>query len=110
MGVDVVKWSRALDVRLSEWCCSVSMVWVQIPSREEQKFDSSIKSNSNTVWLYSYGQEFASYVRQSWKRFLDDCFIIWNSDITVEIFHTELNSLNDQIRFTINRSKIEMTF
>jgi hypothetical protein len=32
---------RALDVRLSEWCCSVSMVWVQIPSREEQKFDSS---------------------------------------------------------------------
>jgi hypothetical protein len=31
---------RALDVRLSEWCCSVSMVWVQIPSREEQKFDS----------------------------------------------------------------------
>ena len=41
IGVDVVEWSRALDVRLSEWCCSVSMVWVQIPSREEQKFDSS---------------------------------------------------------------------
>ena len=40
-GVDVVEWSRALDVRLSEWCCSVTMVWVQIPSREEQKFDSS---------------------------------------------------------------------
>ena len=40
-GVDVVEWSRALDVRLSEWCCSVSIVWVQIPSREEQKFDSS---------------------------------------------------------------------
>jgi hypothetical protein len=39
--VDVVEWSRALDVRLSEWCCSVSMVWVQILSREEQKFDSS---------------------------------------------------------------------
>jgi hypothetical protein len=49
--------------------------------------------------LNSYGQEFASYVRQSWKRFLDDCFIIWNSDIPVEIFHTELNSLNDHIRF-----------
>ena len=40
-SVDVVEWSRALDVRLSEWCCSVTMVWVQIPSREEQKFDSS---------------------------------------------------------------------
>jgi hypothetical protein len=50
------------------------------------------------------------YVRQSWKRFLDDCFIIWNSDIPVEIFHTELNSIHDQIRFTINRSKIEIPF
>ena len=40
-GVDVVEWSRALEVRLSEWCCSVSMVWVQILSREEQIFDSS---------------------------------------------------------------------
>jgi hypothetical protein len=40
-GVDVVEWSRVLDVRLSEWCCSVTMVWVQIPSREEQNFDSS---------------------------------------------------------------------
>jgi hypothetical protein len=39
--MDVVEWSRALDIRLSEWCCSVTMVWVQIPSREEQKFDSS---------------------------------------------------------------------
>ena len=41
----IYMWSRALDVRLSEWCCSVSMVWVQILSREEQK------SNSNTVWF-----------------------------------------------------------
>jgi hypothetical protein len=40
-GVDVVEWSRALDVRQSERCCSVSMVWVQNPSREEKKIDSS---------------------------------------------------------------------
>ena len=40
----------ALDVRLSEWCCSVSMVWVQIPSREEQNL-TALKSNSNTVWF-----------------------------------------------------------
>jgi hypothetical protein len=33
----VAEWSRVLD----DWCCSVSMVWVQIPSREEHKFDSS---------------------------------------------------------------------
>ena len=35
-GEDVVEWSRALDIRLGDWCCSVSMVWAQIPSREEQ--------------------------------------------------------------------------
>jgi hypothetical protein len=46
----VVEWSRALDVRLSEWCCSVSMVLVQILSREEQNL-TALKSNSNTVWF-----------------------------------------------------------
>ena len=46
----MVEWSRAQDVRLREWCCSVSMVWDQIPSSEEQIFDSS-KSNSNTAWF-----------------------------------------------------------
>jgi len=35
-GADVVEWSRALDIRPSDWCCSASMVWAQIPSREEQ--------------------------------------------------------------------------
>ena len=40
-GVDVVEWLSALDVMLSEWCYSVSMLWVQIPSREEQNVDSS---------------------------------------------------------------------
>jgi hypothetical protein len=59
----VVEWSRALDVRLNEWCCSVSMVWVQIPSREEQNL-TGLKSNSNTVWfnfqtyIYIYHEKF----------------------------------------------------
>jgi hypothetical protein len=34
---DVAEWSRALDIRLSDWCCSVSMVRVQIPSRGQLK-------------------------------------------------------------------------
>jgi hypothetical protein len=46
----VVKWSRALDIRLSDWCCSVLMVWVQILSREEKNLTAQ-KSNSNTVWF-----------------------------------------------------------
>ena len=46
----MVEWSRALDVRLIEWHCSASMVWVQIPSKEEQIL-TALKSNSNTVWF-----------------------------------------------------------
>jgi hypothetical protein len=38
---DVAEGSRVLNKRLSDWCCSASMVWVQIPSREEQKTVSS---------------------------------------------------------------------
>ena len=40
-GADVVEWSRALEIRLSDLFCSVSMVLVQIPSREEHKCDNS---------------------------------------------------------------------
>ena len=54
--MDVVEWSRVLDVRLREWCCSVSMVWVQIPSREEQKFDSS-KISDVYIYIYIYTSE-----------------------------------------------------
>ena len=46
----MAEWSRALHIILSDWCCSVSMVRVQIPSREEQNV-SAQRSNSNTVWF-----------------------------------------------------------
>ena len=48
--VDVVEWSRALDIMLSEWCCSVSMVWVQI-RRGKNKHLTAQGSNSNPVWF-----------------------------------------------------------
>ena len=42
--VDVVEWSRALDVRLSEWCGFKSR-------RGKYKNLTALKSNSNTVWV-----------------------------------------------------------
>ena len=63
----MVEWSRALDIRLGDWCCSVSMVGVQIPSREEQNLTAR-KSNSNTVWfnfqMYIYIYIYILYVIQ----------------------------------------------
>jgi hypothetical protein len=43
---------RALGIRLSDWCCSVSMVWVQFPSKENKKL-SAQKLNSNTGIKFS---------------------------------------------------------
>ena len=50
-GADVVERSRAIDIRLSDYFCSASMVWGHIQSREEHKFDSSKTYNANTVWF-----------------------------------------------------------
>ena len=49
-GADVVGWSRALDIRLRDWCCNLTMVSAQIPSKKEQNLTAQ-ESNSNTVWL-----------------------------------------------------------
>ena len=45
--MDVVEWSRALEVRLSEWCCSVG----SNPVEGRTKNLTALKSNSNTVWF-----------------------------------------------------------
>ena len=43
-------WSRALDVRLSEWCCVYQ--WCGFKSRRgKNKNLTALKSNSNTVWF-----------------------------------------------------------
>jgi hypothetical protein len=49
-GANVVQWSMALEIRLSDWCCSVSNVRAEISSKEEQNLTAQ-KSNSNTVWF-----------------------------------------------------------
>ena len=33
----------------------------------------------------NYGSEFSHFIRNNWKRFLDDCFFIWNSTYSVSI-------------------------
>jgi len=43
---DVAVWSWVLHIRLNDWCCGVSKVWVQIPSKESK---TKMSTNSNTV-------------------------------------------------------------
>ena len=63
-------------------CFDSDMVWVQIPSREEQTFDSS-KSNSNTVWfnfqmyvIFSINLVSQATLRSSGKDILYGCQLL----------------------------------
>ena len=56
------------------------------------------------------GHEVKEYLKEHWKRFLDDCFIINNGLLCSRELHSELNNLHPSIQFTINESETEMPF
>ncbi len=58
-----------------------------------------------------YGESVADKFIQLWKRFLDDCFIIWNTrDCSLEDLLTRLNSLHSSLIFTMNASREKLPF
>ena len=58
-----------------------------------------------------FGQEFGNFIRHSWKRFLDDCFIIWNrGDDQLTDFFNILNTLSPTIKFTMESNKEMLSF
>ena len=51
------------------------------------------------------------YVTQNWKRYLDDCFIIWKEDEDLlKDFLENLHNLHPKIKFTLERSKDKIPF
>lgn len=61
----------------------------------------------NSKYTDSFRQEFES----SWKRYLDDCFIIWDKSVdNVQALHSELNNLHTKLVFTMEQSETEITF
>ncbi|XP_062610424.1 uncharacterized protein LOC134272191 [Saccostrea cucullata] len=55
--------------------------------------------------------DFANYIKNNWKRYLDDCFIFWTrSEEDLTQFHSLLNNLHDSIQFTIEKSRKELPF
>ena len=58
-----------------------------------------------------FGKEFAIYIKENWKRFLDDCFIFWTKgEDDLEIFHSILNNLHPNLTFTIEQSDEKLPF
>ncbi|XP_062602971.1 uncharacterized protein LOC134264726 [Saccostrea cucullata] len=58
-----------------------------------------------------WGEEFADLIETNWKRFLDDCFIIWHGDMEkLTQFHKILNGLNSNIQFTLEMNDEKLPF
>ena len=55
--------------------------------------------------------QFRQYIEQNWKRYLDDCFILWTKnedDITK--FHSILNIMNTDLSFTVEKNNEQLPF
>ena len=53
----------------------------------------------------------ADNIKTTWKRFLDDCFIIWkDTNLPLETFCTLLNDLDPDINFTMEESQHKISF
>ena len=91
-------WSRALDVRLSEWCCSQ---WCGFKSRRgKNKNLTALKSNSNTVWfnfqtyIYIYIYTVKPVYSDLWCEFLKRSCKTVSLYIEVMIFAHKIMSIS----------------
>ena len=58
-----------------------------------------------------FGDGFSNYLKENWKRFLDDCFILWIQNLNqLHEFKTLINSINDDIQFTMEYSNEKLPF
>lgn len=58
-----------------------------------------------------FNEETERYITKHWKRYLDDCFIVWNSgDNNLSVFKNILNELNPDIKFTADESLNRISF
>ena len=58
-----------------------------------------------------FGEEFSQTLKKNWKRYLDDCFIIWNKgDSELQRLKNILNDLDPDIKFTLEKSSTKIPF
>ena len=58
-----------------------------------------------------FGKDFARYIKDNWKRVLDDCFILWTKgEENLKTFHSVLNELHADLKITIEYSNERLPF
>jgi hypothetical protein len=78
-----------LDVRLSEWCCSVSILRVQIPSREEKPKKKVTLANQITPFPSITSTMGCMLHRSGIKKYGKLPKIYWSDDDDVERFFND---------------------
>ena len=61
----------------------------------------------NHLW----GQDTSNQIKHKWKRYLDDCFIIWDlGEDKLNTFINIINNLNPHLKFTIEKNDHNIAF
>ena len=55
-------------------------------------------------------QDYVMYIYQWWKRFLDDCWLIWKDEFHLNFFFNVINDLHPAIQFTHKKDKHALSF
>ena len=57
------------------------------------------------------GEEYHEFIKMNWKRYLDDCCIIWNKEESnLNIVYTILKNLDPDIKFTMEKVLLKYPF
>ena len=57
-----------------------------------------------------YPCDYAEYIIHTWKRYIDDCFIIWNNRYELQPFYLMISNLDLTIKFTKEDDTKELPF
>lgn len=57
-----------------------------------------------------FDSELSTYIQTNWKGYLNYCFIFWTRGEDLEKFYSLLNTLNESIQFTMEKSYNELPF
>ncbi|XP_061168845.1 uncharacterized protein LOC133178101 [Saccostrea echinata] len=64
-----------------------------------------------TILPETFDLDFTQYIKENWKRYLDDCFIFWTrSEEDLRKFHSFINELHDSINFTNDMNRDSLPF
>ncbi|XP_061170396.1 uncharacterized protein LOC133179719 [Saccostrea echinata] len=64
-----------------------------------------------TILPETFDLDFTQYIKENWKRYLDDRFIFWTrSEEDLRKFHSVINELHDSINFTNDMNRDSLPF